>query len=807
MRNTQRLILIAVILAAMAVSPSLSYDRVVLFELFTSATCGPCGPAVAQIDAFLEQIGFDHLVEVAYHMNWPGAGNDPFYLNNPGENTARRNFYGINAVPNLMCDGILGTNASSFQSYYNQRYNVIAPLDIELSTTIDDQINVSADITAESWYWGINLNLLFALTAIEYDIPPGSWTYTHFENGMLDMAPNAYGINFDITPSQTVTLETSFPIPSITTLDNLAVVAFVQDGYTNEVHQAKRQCVYPDISFDIYTIYDSQSGNGNGIAEPGEICDMSVTLINSASGAPALDISATLSTTDPGVTIIENQGAFPDLLSGGSSSNADDPFIFQVSPDFEPHLVTFNLSLTANNGGYTNVFNFTFTIGITPCLLVDDDGGNPYETNYLSDLINLGVDFNYWEVSTQGVPPGAYLANFEHIIWFTAMEDDPLVEAEQEALIYFLDRGGKLLISSENLGDDHGTTTFYTDYIHAEHEYNQVSNTILNGEPGDPISAGTILSIVGGAYWPNSQSTMIPDASAFPVYHYTNTAQSIGALRFDDEYALIYFAFPYECIHPNISPYIPRVELMENMLEWFDSLYLPAHLFFPDAEAEMDQHIAIPLFTSDISYENPILSYQIEVNWDPAVLEIDAPPYSIDNTLTPSDWTVDCDTSTPGTLSLDASGAASELTGIGTLIFINYHIIGMVEDYTGLTFASASFNQPLEVITHSGSLTIVGTGIAEPSENLTPDDFAIISVHPNPFNPLTTIELSVPIDGWVDAYVYNIIGERVALIHSGLMSKGNHSLQFDGSNLASGVYILRVSSTAGNDVRKLVLMK
>ena len=760
------------------------------------------------MDAFLEGLGSENIVCVAYHMSWPGAGNDPFYLNNPTENTARRSFYNINAVPNLMCDGILGTSASAYSNYYNQRYNVPAPYQIELFTEVDNQIHISADVTCADWYWGVNQYLVFALIANEYNISGGGWTYTHFEWGMLDMAPNAYGINFDLGPLQTVTLETTFPIPSITTLNNLSIIAFIQDGYTKEVHQAKQAMLFPDISIAGYAVDDAESGNGNGIAEPGETCGMWVNLANSFTGGSASGITAELSTTDPGITITNSSASFPDLAANGNSSNQDELFEFQVAPDFVPHAVTFWLAIDANNGLYSDNLNFTFTVGVTPLLVVDDDGGVNYEANFLDDLDDLAAEYNYWDISNQEAPAGEYLVNFEHVIWLTGREDEPVVEAEQEALIYYLDRGGKLFITSENLGDDHGTTSFYTDYMHAQHEYNQVSNTILNGEAGDPISDGTTLSIVGAAYWPDSQSTMIPDTTAYPVYKYSNTAQSVGALRFEDEYALLYFAFPYECINPNQIGYTPRLEVMENILDWFDSLSLPAHFFIFDREVETGSAVTIPVFTSAVEYENLILSYDFDLSWDPMVLEIGVEPISIEGTITPEDWQVDYDSSTPGVLSISASSVSTDLSGIGTLIKVNFQVIGQIGDETELSISNAVFNEPLEIITHSGNITITGVGISDAPDNIQPVDFQITSIYPNPFNPETTIEFSLPESGWLDAEVYNIKGERVTILHSGFLNAGSHAFRFDGANLASGIYIIRLESdNMGSIAQKLVLMK
>lgn len=93
-----------------------------------------------------------------------------------------------------------------------------------------------------------------------------------------------------------------------------------------------------------------------------------------------------------------------------------------------------------------------------------------------------------------------------------------------------------------------------------------------------------------------------------------------------------------------------------------------------------------------------------------------------------------------------------------------------------------------------------------------PEEFSLAQNYPNPFNPVTTISLSLPEDARVTLDVYNVLGERVAQLLSGPISAGHHVVDFDGRDLASGVYFYRASAvTASGEVftfsRKMVLMK
>lgn len=80
--------------------------------------------------------------------------------------------------------------------------------------------------------------------------------------------------------------------------------------------------------------------------------------------------------------------------------------------------------------------------------------------------------------------------------------------------------------------------------------------------------------------------------------------------------------------------------------------------------------------------------------------------------------------------------------------------------------------------------------------------------YPNPFNPTTTIEYGVPETGDVTLEVYDLLGRKVAtLLNTERKNAGRYTVNFDASNLASGMYIYRLQ--VGNSVliKKLTLIK
>ncbi|MCH8300131.1 MAG: T9SS type A sorting domain-containing protein [Candidatus Marinimicrobia bacterium] len=79
--------------------------------------------------------------------------------------------------------------------------------------------------------------------------------------------------------------------------------------------------------------------------------------------------------------------------------------------------------------------------------------------------------------------------------------------------------------------------------------------------------------------------------------------------------------------------------------------------------------------------------------------------------------------------------------------------------------------------------------------------------YPNPFNPTTTIEYELANAGKVQLIVYNLLGQEIERLVDGTKSAGKHNINWDASNLASGVYLYRLQAGDFVQTRKMVLLK
>ena len=93
------------------------------------------------------------------------------------------------------------------------------------------------------------------------------------------------------------------------------------------------------------------------------------------------------------------------------------------------------------------------------------------------------------------------------------------------------------------------------------------------------------------------------------------------------------------------------------------------------------------------------------------------------------------------------------------------------------------------------------------SESINVSDFNLHPPSPNPFNAETMISFDLPFASPVELSVYDITGRRVAALADEELSAGNHVIPFNGGNLVSGVYFVRMEAGDFTQTRKCVLIK
>jgi hypothetical protein len=134
---------------------------------------------------------------------------------------------------------------------------------------------------------------------------------------------------------------------------------------------------------------------------------------------------------------------------------------------------------------------------------------------------------------------------------------------------------------------------------------------------------------------------------------------------------------------------------------------------------------------------------------------------------------------------------STNLSSLALSLFVNDSSI-----FVG-TFGSGVWKLPLSTI----------TSVKQPKPPAIPASFDLQQNYPNPFNPSTIIRYGLPLRSQVALNIYNTLGQQVATLVNRNEEAGYHSVRFDGSNLASGVYFYRLQAGTYVETRKLLLLR
>ena len=100
-----------------------------------------------------------------------------------------------------------------------------------------------------------------------------------------------------------------------------------------------------------------------------------------------------------------------------------------------------------------------------------------------------------------------------------------------------------------------------------------------------------------------------------------------------------------------------------------------------------------------------------------------------------------------------------------------------------------------------------GLSFTEKYDNQIPKEYSLYQNYPNPFNPLTKIIYNIPKTARITIKIYNLSGDEVSTIVNKVQNPGSYETEFNGTNLASGVYFYRLTSNDFVSTKKMVLLK
>ncbi|MCS7258827.1 MAG: T9SS type A sorting domain-containing protein, partial [candidate division WOR-3 bacterium] len=309
----------------------------------------------------------------------------------------------------------------------------------------------------------------------------------------------------------------------------------------------------------------------------GEVVALITTLLNERGYQNATNVTSTINTDDPGITILKNTASYPPIPAGQTGNCSADSFVFQVASNFIPHRVRFIITHSATPPTLRTSDTIYINVGSPRILLVDDDAGQNYERWYKEAIDSLKTFYSIWTVATSGSPPLETLLSYPVVVWFTGLDSlNTLTPTDQSNLTSYLNQGKNLFICGQNIGQNIGTTSFYNNYLHAEYVTTHTGQIFAVGVPGDPIGGVSgdtvVLGGAGGAANASSCDGIRPIGGAYGSFRYRGYADTTvyGAIRYSGAYKVVYFGMPFEAINHSPTRYIQKWEVMRRILTFFN---------------------------------------------------------------------------------------------------------------------------------------------------------------------------------------------------------------------------------------------
>lgn len=87
------------------------------------------------------------------------------------------------------------------------------------------------------------------------------------------------------------------------------------------------------------------------------------------------------------------------------------------------------------------------------------------------------------------------------------------------------------------------------------------------------------------------------------------------------------------------------------------------------------------------------------------------------------------------------------------------------------------------------------------------DDYKLFQNFPNPFNPSTKISYKIKKEGNVFLSVFNLVGQEISVLVNEKQSAGNYEVEFDASELTTGVYLYKLQINGYTSVKRMTVLK
>ena len=327
---------------------------------------------------------------------------------------------------------------------------------------------------------------------------------------------------------------------------------------------------YPRLEILSVFVNDTDSGDGDYRLERGETGDLFISIHNMPNWATAQGISVTVSTEEDGLTLNNATFSLGNIGAGQTVSNTTSPVTITASQSIDQAFwATLSLHFSSTNG-YAEDKQAQIRVERGDVLIIDDDNGGNYQYYYATalDQIEPIETYDYWTPNLDGNITVDELSEYGIVIWVCGNETaGTLNNDEQTALADYLDNGGNLIVSGQGLDNDISDTPFYANYLHAELDNDQTTHSQMFGID-ETLSEGMSLLLLGGSCGGNgsvSPSRVLPINGGEALFTYSTGG--VGAVTYEGDYKLAYFAFALEAAC-GLSSTTHYTVVLQELVNW-----------------------------------------------------------------------------------------------------------------------------------------------------------------------------------------------------------------------------------------------
>ncbi|MDE3058933.1 MAG: S8 family serine peptidase [Bacteroidota bacterium] len=576
-------------------------------------------------------------------------------------------------------------------------------------------------------------------------LPNNSYNYLSGTSMASPMAAGVAALVKSVHPDWTADQVREQVRVSADNIDNL------NSGYTQQLGfgriDAERAVTLtsPGVALVSFTASDSALGNGNGSLELGEKIQLFCAFENYL--APGVNLTITLSSKSPYVTILDSSiqvGALGELQSANNNSH---PFVFQISASTPANYVaTLVCDIHDGNGTYDDyaplrlLLNATYRdANVGTVALTFNGRGNLGFDDYPNNIVGDGF-FNKL-TQTNLLFEGAFMAGVSDVKLVDVARDSTGNEQDSDFVAT-----APLSVFSPGSRSDQEIVSQFSDAIAGSHSLGISVTTQGFAFKNPPFNNGVIIR-----------------------YRITNSSgASLSGL-----YCGTFFDWDVGSASNNIAQY--------------DAAHNLGYVY--DVTKTDSTYAGVAILSGDGSPQF----------------------HAINNADTGTVWGIYDGFSRAEKWDALHNGISKASAGVGDVSFVIGTGPATLASGDSTTFTIAVMASPTlsdlisSVTTAQQRWSYVSAAPSAPTD--APLVFALGQNYPNPFNPTTQLRFTIAELRFVTLKIYDVLGREVATLVNEQKSPGTYAVNFDGSRFASGVYFYHLQAGSFIATKRMVLVK